>query len=160
MSQMSDSAVPGVGREALTPYLRNNIPFLLTLALLILVPGPVAYFGPTVYSGIGDLQWLGIAWGVALILVFIADENFVPGKQNLSTGFRHPGHIAHSLITNPRFPLGLVLLMIVPPLLSYYGPVAFLSSPDWLWLLLGWVVAAGSAFLMYTAIRSEEAKLS
>ena len=74
-------------------------------------------------------------------------------------GFRHPGHISHSLITNPAFLIGLALLVLAPPPITFYGPVVFVSSPDWLWLLLGWIVAGAAAFLMYSAIRSEEAKL-
>jgi len=157
---MSDKVVPAGGADPLTPHLRRNFAFLIVLTLLIFLPGVITYFGPSLFAGASDLQWLGIAWGIALILMFIADENSVPGKRNLSSGFRHPGHISHNLITNPIFVIGLVLLVLGPPPITFYGPVAFLDSPDWLWLLLGWIVAAVAAFLMYSAIRSEEAKLA
>ncbi|HEY8741166.1 MAG TPA: hypothetical protein VIN56_11290 [Candidatus Dormibacteraeota bacterium] len=157
---MSENAVPPGGADLLTPYLRKNYPFLTVLALLIFLPAVITYFGPSVVPSMGDVQWLGIAWGIALILVFIGDENFVPGKRNLSSGFRHAGHISHNLVTNPMFLIGLVLLMLGPPPITYYGPLAFLNSPDWLWLLIGWIAAAIAAFLMYSAIKSEEAKLA
>jgi len=157
---MSQSAVPPGGTDLLTPYLRKNLPFLIVLTLLIFLPALIAYFGPSIVPGASDFEWLGITWGIALILTFIADENSVPGKRNLSSGFRHAGHISHSLITNPGFLVGLALLVLGPPPITFYGPVVFLDSPDWLWLLLGWIVAAGAAFLMYSAIRSEEAKLA
>jgi len=157
---MSGNAIPPGGADLLSPYLRKNFAFLTVLALLIFLPGVITYFGPSFVAGTSDFQWLGIAWGSALILMFIADENFVPGKRNLSSGFRHAGHISHNLITNPLFLIGLVLLVLGPPPITYYGPVAFLNSPDWLWLLLGWIVAAVAAFLMYWAIKSEEGKLA
>jgi O-antigen/teichoic acid export membrane protein len=157
---MSKSAVPPGGTDLLTPYFRKNLPFLTVLSLLIFLPAVVAYLGPSIIPGASDFEWLGIAWGIAVILMLIADENSVPGKRNLSSGFRHAGHISHSLITNPGFLVGLALLVLGPPPITFYGPVAFLKSPDWLWLLLGWIVAAGAAFLMYSAIRSEEAKLA
>jgi O-antigen/teichoic acid export membrane protein len=157
---MSEKAVPPGEAEPLTPYLRQNFAFLIVLTLLIFLPGVITYFGPSFFAGASDLQWLGIAWGIALILMFIADENSVPGKRNLSSGFRHAGHISHSLITNPIFLIGLLLLVLGPPPITFYGPVAFLDSPDWLWLLLGWIVAAVAAFLMYSAIKGEEAKLA
>jgi hypothetical protein len=156
---MSEKAVPPGGSDLLTPYLRRNFAFLVVLTLLIFVPGLLTYFGPAFVTGPSDLQWLGIAWGSALILVLIGDELFVPGKRNLSTGFGHPGHISHKLITNPLFMIGLVLLVLAPPPITFYGPDVFTSSPNWLWLLLGWIVAALAAFLMLSAIRSEEAKL-
>jgi len=157
---MSKSAVPPGGTDLLTPYFRKNLPFLTVLSLLIFLPAVVAYLGPSIIPGASDFEWLGIAWGIAVILMLIADENSVPGKRNLSSGFRHAGHISHSLITNPGFLVGLALLVLGPPPITFYGPVVFLDSPDWLWLLLGWIVAAGAAFLMYSAIRSEEAKLA
>jgi hypothetical protein len=159
MSAMSEDAVPPGPATLLTPYLRKNFTFLTVLTLLIFLPGVITYFGPSLVAGIGDIQWLGIAWGIALFLMIIADENFVPGKRNLSSGFRQAGHISHNLITNPRFLVGLVLLLLGPPPITFYGPVAFLNSPDWMWLLIGWGVAAVAAFLMYSAIRGEEAKL-
>jgi hypothetical protein len=157
---MSVKAVPPGGSDLLTPYFRRNLLFLATLTLLIFVPGVITYFGPSLVAGPSDLQWLGIAWGVAMVLMFIADENSVPGKRNLSTGFGHPGHISHNLITNPAFLIGLVLLVLGPPPITFYGPVVFANTPDWLWLLLGWILAALGAFLMYSAIRGEEAKLA
>ena len=157
---MSENAVPPGGADLLTPYLRKNLALLTLLTLLIFLPGGITYFGPSFVAGASDFQWLGIAWGIALILVFIGDENFVPGKRNLSSGFRHAGHISHNLVTNPMFLIGLVLLMLGPPPITYYGPLAFLNSPDWLWLLIGWIAAAIAAFLMYSAIKSEEAKLA
>jgi hypothetical protein len=157
---MSEKTVPPGGADLLTPYLRKNFAFLTVLTLLIFLPGVITYFGPSVVTDVSDFEWLGISWGIALILMFIGDENFVPGKRNLSSGFRHPGHISHKLITNPLFLLGLVLLVLGPPPITFYGPVVFLSSPDWLWLLLGWIVAAGASFLMYWAIKGEEAKLA
>jgi hypothetical protein len=157
---MSENAVPPGGADRLTPYLRRNLNFLTTLTLLIFLPGLVTFFGPSIVTGLPDVQWLGIAWGIAVVLTFIADENSVPGKRNLSSGFRHAGHISHNLITNPLFLIGLVLLVLAPPPITYYGPVVFLNSPDWLWLLLGWIVAAVAALLMYSAIKSEEAKLA
>ena len=156
---MSERAVPPGGSEPLTPYLRGNAIFLATLTLLIFVPGLITYFGPSIVTDATDFEWLGISWGIAVLLTLIADENSVPGKQNLSSGFRHAGHISHSLITNPRFLVGLLLLVFGPPPITFYGPVVFASSPDWLWLLLGWIVAAGAAFLIYSAIKGEEAKL-
>jgi O-antigen/teichoic acid export membrane protein len=155
---MSERAVPPGGSDLLTPYLRKNPIFLIVLTLLIFVPGLITYFGPSFVSGPSDLQWLGISWGIAVVLGLIADETFVPGKRNLSSGFGHAGHISHSLITNPLFLIGLALLVLAPPPITFYGPVVFVSSPDWLWLLLGWIVAAAAAFLMYSAIRSEEAQ--
>ncbi|MDP9325291.1 MAG: hypothetical protein M3O87_01975 [Candidatus Dormibacteraeota bacterium] len=157
---MSDNAVPPGGSDLLTPYLRKNYTFLIVLTLLIVVPGVITYFGPSFAPFLAGFYWLGIAWGFALVLAFLADEVFVPGERNLSTGFGHAGHISHNLITNPLFLLGLVLLVLGPPPITYFGPVVFLSSPDWLWLLLGWIVGAGGAFLMYSAIKSEEAKLT
>ena len=157
---MSEKAVPPGGTDLLTPYLRKNVAFLTVLTLLIFLPGVITYFGPSLVAGVGDLQWLGIAWGIALVLMFIADENSVPGKRNLSTGFGHAGHISHNLITNPMFLIGLVLLVLGPPPITFYGPVLFVNSPDWLWLLLGWIAAAIGALLMYSAIRGEEAKLA
>ena len=157
---MSEKAVPPGGTDLLTPYLRKNFAFLAVLTLLIFVPGLITYFGPSFVTGPSDLQWLGISWGVAVLLALIGDENFVPGKRNLSSGFGHAGHISHSLITNPLFLLGLVLLVLGPPPITFYGPVVLGDSPDWLWLLLGWIVAAVAALLMYSAIRSEEAKLA
>jgi hypothetical protein len=156
---MSERTAPPGATDHLTPYLRKNFLFLATLTLLIILPGVITYVGPTLVTGPSDLQWLGASWGVALLLTLIADENSVPGKRNLSSGFRHPGHISHSLITNPMFLVGLVLLVLAPPPITFYGPVVFADSPDWLWLLIGWIVAAVAAFLMYSAIRSEEAKL-
>lgn len=155
---MGENAVPAAGAELLTPYLRRNFSFLGVLAMLILLPGVITYFGPSTIGGVTEVEWLGISWAVALILLFIADEIFVPGKDNLSSGFRHPGHISHALVTNPLFLVGIILLWLAPSPITYYGPVVFGSSPDWLWLVLGWVVAGGAAFLMYTAIRGEEAK--
>jgi hypothetical protein len=157
---MSVRAVPPGGTDLLTPYFRKNVPFLIVLTLLIFLPGVVTYFGPSLVAGPSDLQWLGIAWGIALILTFVADENSVPGKRNLSSGFGHAGHISHSLVTNPQFLIGLVLLVLAPPPITFYGPVLLVNSPDWLWLLLGWIVAAVSALVMYSAIRGEEAKLA
>ena len=157
---MSERAVPPGGTDLLTPYLRRNFPFLVVLTLLIFLPGVIPYFGPSLVAGPSDLQWLGVSWGVALVLMFIADENSVPGKRNLSSGFGHAGHISHSLVTNPQFLIGLVLLVLGPPPITFYGPVLFANTPDWLWLLLGWIVAAVAAFLMYSAIKSEEAKLA
>jgi hypothetical protein len=156
---MSDKAVPAGGSDLLTPYLRKNPTFLIVLTLLIFAPGLLTFFGPSLVAGPSDLQWLGISWGIAVALGLIADEVFVPGKRNLSSGFGHAGHISHSLITNLRFDVGLVLLVLAPPPITFYGPVVFLDTPDWLWLLLGWIVAAAAAFLMYSAIKSEEAKL-
>jgi hypothetical protein len=157
---MRGNAVPPGGSDLLTPYLRKNFVFLTVLTLLIFLPSVITYFGPSFIAGPGDLLWLGIAWGIASILAFIADELFVPGKRNLSSGFRHAGHISHNLITNPQFLIGLVMLVVGPPPISYYGPVVFINSPDWLWLLVGWIVAAVAAFLMYSAIKTEEAKLT
>lgn len=156
---MSEKAVPPGGSDLLTPYLRKNPIFLIVLTLLIFVPGLITYFGPSFIAGPSDFQWLGISWGIAVVLGLIADETFVPGKRNLSTGFGHTGHISHSLITNPLFLIGLVLLVLAPPPITFYGPTVFLNSPDWLWLLLGWIVAAAAAFLMYSAIKTEEGKL-
>ena len=160
ISAMSENAVPPGGANLLTPYLRKNFTFLTVLTLLIFLPGVITYFGPSFVTGPSDLQWLGIAWGIALFLMIIADENFVPGRRNLSSGFRQAGHISHNLITNPLFVIGLVLLVLGPPPITFYGPVVFLNSPDWLWLLLGWIVAAVAAFAMYLAIKSEEAQLA
>jgi hypothetical protein len=157
---MSENAVPPAGAELLTPYLRRNFPFLGVLTLLVVLPGVVTYFGPSSVGGVTEFEWLGISWAIALILILVADEVFVPGKDNLSSGFRRPGHVSHRLVTNPRFLVGLVLLGVAPPPITYYGPVAFGSTPDWLWLILGWVVAAGAAFVMYTAMKGEEAKLA
>jgi hypothetical protein len=157
---MSERAAPPGGTDLLTPYLRKNFAFLAVLTLVIFVPGLITYFGPIFIGGLGDLQWLGIAWAAALILVIISDELFVPGKRHLSTGFGHAGHISHNLITNPLFMIGLVLLVFAPPPITYFGPVMFASSPDWLWLLVGWIVATAAAFMMYAAIRGEEAKLA
>ncbi|MGI8608337.1 MAG: hypothetical protein ACR2MY_03790 [Candidatus Dormibacteria bacterium] len=157
---MGEDAVPAGATDLLTPYLRKNSIFLLALTTLIFLPGLITYFGPSAYPAVGDFQWLGIAWGVAVILVLVADEVFVPGKRNLSSGFLHPGHISHSLVTNPMFVVGLLLLVLAPPAVTFYGPVVFSSTPDWPWLLLGWIVAAAAAFAMYTAIRLEERHLS
>lgn len=156
---MSQDSVPTGGANLLTPHLRKNFAFLTALTLLILLPGVITYFGPSLVTGIGEFQWLGIAWGIALVLMIVADENFVPGKRNLSSGFGHADHISHHVLTNPRFLVGLVLLWLGPPPITYYGPVAFLNSPDWLWLLVGWIVAAAASLLIYSAIKSEEARL-
>ena len=160
MVAMSENAAAPERSDLLTPYIRNNFPFLATLALLVLLPGAITYFGPSILPSFGDIHWLGIAWGVAVILVFVADENFVPGKNNLSSGFRHTDHLSHRVVTSPLFILGLVLLVIGPALVTYYGPLLFLSSPDWLWLILGWIVAASAAMLMYSAMKSEESRLA
>ena len=157
---MSERAVPPGGTDLLTPYLRRNFPFLVVLTLLIFLPGVITYFGPSLVAGPSDLQWLGVSWGVALVLMFIADENAVPGNRNLSSGFGHAGHISHSLVTNPQFLIGLVLLVLGPPPITFYCPVLFANTPDWLWLLVGWIVSAVAAFLMYSAIKREEAKLA
>jgi hypothetical protein len=157
---MSVNAVPPGGSDLLTPYLRKNYTFLVVLVLLIAVPGVITYFGPPLLPGLAGFYWLGIAYGFALVLGFIADEVFVPGERNLSTGFGHAGHISHNLITNPLFLVGLVLILFAPPPITYFGPVIFLNSPDWLWLVLGWVVAAAAAVMMYLAIKGEEAKIS
>ena len=160
MVAMSETAADPESSDLLTPYIRNNVPFLTTLALLVLLPCAVTYFGPSILPSFGDIHWLGIAWGVAVILVFVADENFVPGKNNLSSGFRGTDHLSHRLVRNPLFILGLVLLVLGPPPVTYYGPQVFLSSPDWLWLVLGWIVAAVAAMLMYSAMKSEESRLA
>jgi O-antigen/teichoic acid export membrane protein len=157
---VSEQGVGPGGVTRLTPFVRNNYPFLVVLALLIFLPGVITYFGPSFVGGVGEFQWLGIAWGIALFLAIIADENFVPGERNLSSGFRRPGHISHSLVSNPMFIAGLLLLVLGPPPITFYGPLVFLDSPDWAWLLLGWVVAAAAAFLAYRAIKSEEDRLA
>src|ERR1700730_13331666 len=151
---MTENAVPPGGADRLTPYLPRNLNFLTPLTLLIFLPGLVTFFGPSIVSGLPDVQWLGIAWGIAVVLTFIADENSVPGNKTPSPGFRPAGHISHNPIPNPQFLIGLVLLVLAPSPITYYGPVVFLNSPDWLWLLLGWIVAAVAALLMYSAIKS------
>jgi hypothetical protein len=157
---VNDNAAPSQHTELLTPYLRGNLLFMAVLALLVFVPGLLTFFGPTVLDSVGDVQWMGIGWGIAIILVFIADEVFVPGKENLSTGFRKPGDISHDLVTNPVFILAVILLVLAPPPITYFGPVIFGSSPDWLWLVIGWIVAIGAAFLGYRTMKSEEARVS
>ena len=146
--------------DLLTPYVRNNIPFQVTLALLVLLPGAITYFGPSILTSFGDAHWMGIGWGVAVVLTFIADENFVPGKNNLMSGVLHTDHESHKLVTNPLFILGLLLLILMTPPITFYGPVVFGSSPDWIWLILGWIVAAAGAGLVYSAMKAEEAKLA
>jgi len=160
MVAMTENAGARERSDLMTPHIRNNFPFLTTLALLILLPCAITYFGPSLLPSFGDFHWMGIAWAVAVILVFVADENFVPGKNNLSSGFRQTDHLSHRLVSNPLFILGLTLLVLGPPPVTYYGPQVFLSSPDWLWLLLGWIVAAVAAMLMYSAIQSEESRLA
>ena len=160
MVAMSEHAGAPERSDLVTPYIRNNVPFLATLALLIFLPCAITYFGPSILPSFGDIHWLGIAGGMAVVLVFVADENFVPGKNNLSSGFRRTDHLSHRLVTSPLFILGLVLLVIAPALVTYYGPVVFLSSPDWPWLVLGWIVAVVAAMLMYSAMKSEESRLA
>ena len=146
--------------DLVTPHFHDNRPFQATLAALVLLPGAITYFGPSILTSFGDAHWMGIGWAVAVVLMFVADENFVPGKNNLSSGLRQTDHLSHRLVTNPGFIAGLVLLILAVPPITFYGPVVFGSSPDWLWLILGWVVAAGGVWLMYSAIKREEARLA
>ncbi|HEV1998193.1 MAG TPA: hypothetical protein VGR61_08705 [Candidatus Dormibacteraeota bacterium] len=155
---MTENAAPGKS-DLISPYAQNNVPFLVTLALLILLPGGITYFGPSILTSFGDAHWMGIGWGVGIILTFIADENLVPGKNNLSSGVFHTDHLSHRLVRNPLFLVGLGLLVLVPPPITFYGPVVLASSPDWIWLIAGWIVAALGALLMYSAIKSVEATL-
>ena len=157
---MGDDAVPAPGTGRLTPYARGNVPLLTVLAVLLVLPGVVTYFGPSTVGGVTEVEWLGISWALALILLLVADEVFVPGKDNFSTGFRRPGHMSHRVVRNPLFLVGVAVLWLAPSLVTYYGPVAVANSPDWIWLVLGWAVAAAAATLIYTAIRSEEAGLA
>lgn len=145
--------------DLLSPYIHNNVPFLTTLTLLILLPGAITYFGPSILTSFGDVHWMGIGIGVGILLMFIADENFVPGKNNLMSGVLHTDHLSHRIVVHPRFPAGLVLLVLAPPPLTFYGPLAFSNGPDWVWLVAGWIVATLGATLMYSAIKSEESRL-
>jgi hypothetical protein len=152
---MSATANP----ELLTPHIRNNRPFLGTIVLLVLLPSVVTYFGPSIFPAFGDIHWMGIGWGIAIILMFVADENFVPGKNNLSSGVRQGDHLSHRLVTNPMFLAGLLLLVFLPSPLTYFGPVVITAGPEWIWLLLGWISAALGAYLMYSAMKTEEARV-
>lgn len=160
MLGMSQDAAAAPKVELLTPYIRGNTPFLVTLALLVLLPGAITYFGPSVLPDFGDVHWMGIGWGLAIILMFVADENFVPGKNNLSSGLRQTDHLSHKLVTSPMFLLGVVLLVLVPAPLTYFGPTVISAIPALLWLVAGWVVAALGAYLAYSAMKTEEAKLA
>jgi hypothetical protein len=144
--------------EHLSEHIRGNRLFLVALGLLILAPPAIVFFGPSIITGFPDWTWIGGSWGIALVLTLIADETLVPGRRNLSSGLTHPGHLSHRLIRNPLFISAIVVIVLAPTLIAFYLPPLFKSTPDWMWLGVAWVVALGSAWLGYQAIRREESR--
>ena len=144
--------------DRVSQFLNGNWLFDVVLALLILVPATVDFFGPPILTELSDLNWLGIAAGTSIVLLFVADEVFIRGGRNMSTGFTQKGTIANRLLTNPMFIVAVLVLVFGPPLATYYGPVVFASLPDWPWLLVAWAVGAGAAWTAYRVLLAEEAR--
>lgn len=142
--------------EKLTPYLHSNWVFMLVLAALILVPPSIAFFAPPSIVGLGDFIWLSAAWLAATILLFIGDETFVPGKNNLSTGATHKASLSHRLISNPIFVGSVAVLVFAPAPLAFYGPAIVKAGADWLWLVAAYLLAIAAVATMYLTIRMVE----
>ncbi|MEA2645981.1 MAG: hypothetical protein QOE92_1064 [Chloroflexota bacterium] len=152
---MDPGAGPGPAPK-LTDHLRNNWNFRLVLVAMILVPPSVAFFLPPTIVGLGDFIWLSGAWLVAAVLLYLGDETFVPGKDNLSTGGGHKGSVPYRVLTNPLFLLSVAVLVFAPAPLAFYGPAIIAGSPDWVWLVASYVLAVATVFVMYRTIVSIE----
>lgn len=157
-SPASPASSSGQGSDSLSDHIKGNYLFYLVLLLIILAPPAAVYFGPIAVSGFPYWTWVGVAWGVALALLLWGDEVAVRGEANLSSGMTQPGRTSYRLFRNPMFLLTVAGMLFLPTLVAYYGPPLFLSTPDWLWIAVAWVVAALAAWLAYATIVAEDKK--
>lgn len=137
-----------------TDNLKGNTNFMVSMGLLVLAPPAIAYFGPVVLGNLSDIQWLGITAGVAVLLLFLADETFVPGGRNLSTGVTQPGEFAHRLLTNPLFDLLVAVIAVGPAATAFFAPDVIPGPPAWIWLVAGWIMGALATWGAYRTLVS------
>jgi len=67
-------------------------------------------------------------------------------------------HLFHRLIKDPVFLITLLVVVLAPPAISYFGPPILPDSPDWVWLIGALVVALLAAYTGYRALTKEEEK--
>jgi hypothetical protein len=148
--------------DRLTDHIRGNYLFFLVVLAIILVPPAVVYFGPSAVTGFADWTWVGFAWGFALALLIVGDEVAVhshPHLPGLSHGVTHGPHkTSYRVFRSPVFLAAVAFLFLAPSLVAFYMPQVLVNTPDWLWLLAAWAVAAVGAGLAYWVVAMEEAK--
>ena len=146
--------------ETLHPHhvpsrLRRNPVFLGALAVLIVVPALVVFYLPSVITNIPDWMLLLAGWLGGLICLIVADEVWVHEERKV-IGASHTAHVSHRLVRDPLFLAALVVLVFGPAPIAFYGPQAVASSPDWLWLIVAWVVALLATMVAFWIIGSQE----
>src|SRR5262249_40540890 len=119
--------------------LRRNPLFLLAVAVLVIVPPLFAFALPPLIN-LPDWQLLISGWLVALLAALLIDELWIREEEKV-IGTERSHHISHRLVRNASFLLLLAVVILAPPPIAFYLPGVFSGSPDWIWLIVSWLVA-------------------
>ncbi len=123
--------------------------------MLIVVPALVVFYLPSVFNGLPDWMLLLAGWLGALICLIIGDEVWIHEEKKV-IGAAHTAHVSHRLVRNGLFLVALAVLLFAPQPIAFYGPQVVGSSPDWLWLIIAWVVALLATLVAFRVISNEE----